>query len=882
MYNTIQPAGSQNHKLIARANEIYRDHFYHLHAKLDRLFIGLMSAQYVFAIGLAIWLTPYTWNGAEKTVHPHVWLAIAISGLLTIPVVILGTRFPGTVASRHVIALSQVLFSSLLIHLSGGRIESHFHIFGSLAFIAAYRDWTVLVPATLVVAADHLIRGIFWPESVFGVVEASHWRWMEHAGWVIFEDLWLIIFCVQGVKEVKDIARQRAELELNEYKFKEQASALEESLQEREAIVEGALDAVVQVDSDYRIFGWNSQAARIFGWDKNEILGHPFMEIAVSENVKNEQGDVLENVLSSGISRILNKRVEIEAVRSNGEKFPIELAITPTRSNGLISFCAFVRDISDRREAETRLKVAKEQAEASNHAKSQFLANMSHEIRTPLNAIIGFTELMRDQDGMSPTEIRSHLDSVHSGGTHLLTVINDILDLSKIESGQMTYENIRFSPHQVIAETLSFMRVRALEKGITLEARWLGRVPETISSDPARFRQLLLNLVGNAMKFTEKGGVQIVARLDIARELLQVEIIDTGVGIAADKVGTLFTPFTQADVSVTRRFGGTGLGLSISRHIAQSLGGEITVSSVEGHGSTFIVTIKTGSLGDTKLLATPPTEVMVDSRPQISHKSNNLQDMNVLIVDDGETNRKLLQLILKRAAANVDMAENGQIAVDMMAVKTYDVVLMDMQMPILDGYSATRVLRKRNDKTPIVALTAHAMSGEDKKCYDAGCDFFLTKPVDRNMLLATLQQLPKFAAASPIKQDDTTETPIQIHEAIHTTAGTVKEARDDLKSELDMSDPEFRDIVMEFVKQLEPNLLKMTTALETEDWSTLSTLSHRMKGSSAMAGFFSLSLSASAVEEAAKIKDMTGIKVCIAELQDVISRTCESMQLTSV
>ena len=279
---------------------------------------------------------------------------------------------------------------------------------------------------------------------------------------MLFEDFWLVICCRQGIREVQDIARHRAELEQSHSALQTQTGELEDLLRERGVIEES-------------------------------------------------------------------------------------------------------------------LKQAKESAEAANHSKSMFLASMSHEIRTPLNAILGFTDLLRSGESQfSAEERRSHLEAVHQGGTHLLTVINDILDLSKIEAGQMQYERISFSPHHVIVDTLSFMRVRAIEKGITLDARWLGRVPETVVSDPARVRQLLFNLVGNAIKFTERGGVQILARVNPADELLQLDIIDTGVGIPADKVDSIFDPFTQADVSVTRRFGGTGLGLSICRHIVAALGGQIS------------------------------------------------------------------------------------------------------------------------------------------------------------------------------------------------------------------------------------------------------------------------------------------------------------------
>jgi signal transduction histidine kinase/DNA-binding NarL/FixJ family response regulator len=728
------PDVSADHCAV-RAQELFADHMFRLHARIDRMFVVLMCVQWAFAVFIVLWLSPFAWNGNQREIHPHVWMAILLGGLLAVPAIVAGAWFPGRRTTRHLIAICQVGFSSLLIHLTGGRIETHFHVFGSLAFLAAYRDWTVLAPATVLVALDHLLRGIFWPETVFGVAVPNDWRWLEHAGWVLFEDLWLVICCRQAIREARDIAAHRAKVEQGQATLEQQAVALKE---------------------------------------------------------------------------------------------------------------------------------AKDVAESANQAKSHFLANMSHEIRTPLNAILGFTDLMRSSDNsLSPQDRATYLDAVHRGGTHLLTIINDILDLSKIEAGRMQYEKVPFSPHQVILDTLSFMRVRAAEKGITLEARWVGRVPETIESDPARFRQLLLNLVGNATKFTERGGVQILARLNSAEQLLQVEIIDTGVGIASDKIGLLFAPFTQADVSVTRRFGGTGLGLSICRHIARALGGEINVQSVEGQGSTFTVTIATGSLEGVRLLESPSQEALAPASAPIVEERRPLAGMNVLIVDDGLTNRQLLQLLLNRAGANVETADNGQAALDLTAGCEFDAILMDMQMPVLDGYSATRRLRQRGSSTPVIALTAHAMAGEDQRCRAAGCDYYLTKPVDRRELVDLLLRLRatgEIPAASVVEAADA---------GVPTATGP---GEADLTSELDLSDTEVRAIVDDFIERLGEDLDQLESVWEARDWTTLAQRAHSLKGTAAMTGFSTLSCMAADLEDAANSRDAAKASESFATIQSLANR----------
>ncbi|MDX1965597.1 MAG: ATP-binding protein [Planctomycetaceae bacterium] len=397
------------------------------------------------------------------------------------------------------------------------------------------------------------------------------------------------------------------------------------------------------------------------------------------------------------------------------------------------------------------LSEAHRMAEAADRAKSEFLANMSHEIRTPLTAILGFADLLRDDEAFSGSPARrvDAVQTIQGNGEHLLRLINDILDLSKVEAGKLTVESLECSPAALVAEIVSLMRVRTDAKGIGLEAEYETPLPTKIHTDPTRLRQILVNLVGNAVKFTAVGSVRIVARcVSGASPQLEFDVVDTGVGMTEEQCRNLFQPFVQADASTTRNFGGTGLGLTISKRLAERLGGDVVlVESTPGRGTRLRVTIAAGSLEGAEMESPPSGDASGVKPPSaaVAHAfkataDGALSGRRLLLAEDGPDNQRLISFVLKRAGAEVTVVENGQLAVEAAqseesAGRPFDVVLMDMQMPVLDGYGAVTLLRAEGYRGVVLALTAHAMSGDREKCLQAGCDDYATKPIDRSRLI---------------------------------------------------------------------------------------------------------------------------------------------------
>jgi len=485
---------------------------------------------------------------------------------------------------------------------------------------------------------------------------------------------------------------------------------------------------------------------------------------------------------------------------------------------------------------------ARRAAQEASRLKSEFLAHTSHEIRTPMTALVGYTELLGDPD-LSPAERAEGLATVRRNGEHLMTIVNDILDLSKIESGRMTIERMACSPFALVAEVAAVLRPRAAHDGLDVEVGYRSPLPETIETDPTRLRQILLNLVGNAIKFTPRGSVRLeVGPVEDTR--LCFEVIDTGIGLDAEQQARLFTAFSQADASTTRRFGGTGLGLAISKRLAGMLGGDLRVRSLPGEGSTFTLTIDVGSLAGVRLLDRPPEVRAAAERPEPSADERQALRGRILLAEDGLDARRLLARHLRAAGAEVETAENGLVACELAlraaeAGAPYDLILMDMQMPELDGYAAAARLRAAGYRGPIVALTAHAMEDERARCLGAGCDGFATKPILRRTLIEVARAYLAPGGAAP------------------------------LVSAL-AADAEIARLLDGFVGRLPERLGAMERALGARDLVGLADLAHQLKGAATGYGFPTITEAAAELEAVAAARGE--VERALAALADICRR----------
>jgi PAS domain S-box-containing protein len=557
-------------------------------------------------------------------------------------------------------------------------------------------------------------------------------------------------------------ANEGMSTEITERKRAEEA--LRQSQERFQTLAEATFEGIC-ISQQERVKDCNDQFAAMLGYQRVELLG-----MAVGDLLPPE---FREPVLES-IQQGWETTTEQVMLCKDGSRRIVEVHGQTTHDDGQSVRITVVRDITKRKQDEESLRQAKDAAEAANRTKSEFLANMSHEIRTPMTAILGYSDILADS--IDRPEQQEAVQTIKNNSHHLLGLINDILDLSKVEAGKLQIERLPTSPLAVFGDVASLMRVRAEAKGLPLKLYYDGPIPQTIQVDPTRLRQILVNLVGNAIKFTETGEVKIVVRLldrGTANPALQCEVIDTGLGMSPEHLERLFQPFQQADASTTRKFGGTGLGLVISKRLAGLLGGDIAVRSELGRGSSFTLTVATGSLENVALLDHAAEAIAPAApKPEAAPAPPIRLKCRILLAEDGPDNQRLIAFVLRKAGAEVLVCENGQKAMEKaMATlpqwgrriddsKTpFDVILMDMQMPVMDGYEATRRLRRYGYTGPILALTAHAMKDDMQKCLDAGCDAYLTKPIVREQFLGTIASYLKPAQTPDAIAASTAEGP---------------------------------------------------------------------------------------------------------------------------
>jgi PAS domain S-box-containing protein len=605
------------------------------------------------------------------------------------------------------------------------------------------------------------------------------------------------------------------------------------------SLIESNIDALMTTDPAGIITDVNKQMEALTGCTRDELIGAPFKSYFTDP----ERAE-------AAIKLVLREKkvtdYELTARALDGKKTVVSYNATTFYDRGrtLQGVFAAARDVTERKRVEAELQQAKSAAESANRTKSDFLASMSHEIRTPMNAIMGIADLLA-KTPLSPEQDK-YVQIFQRAGDNLLNLINDILDLSKVESSQLELEKTGFSLNDLLEKVMEMVTVPANAKRLALVCDIAPGVPNDLVGDPTRLRQVLLNLVGNAIKFTESGTVSLRVTPDMNTLMptaLRFAVSDTGIGISGEKLDRVFERFTQADSSTTRRFGGSGLGLTISKRLVELMGGHIGAESEVGKGSVFSFSV--------------PFEIWTDaSRGAVAPVGTDagapLLALRILLVEDSPDNRTIAMAYVEDTPYQVDIAENGAIACQMFKAGAYDLVLMDRQMPVMDGLTATRAIRaweQGNDKsaTPIIALTASALKGDREMCLAAGCTAFLTKPIKQDVLLQAIKEHSKVGAAS--KEESSWMAAIPSH-----------------------ANHRFADRIPAYLQNCRQNGIAMLDALNRVDFATVQSLGHQMNGSGGMFGFQAITDIGAAIERAAENVDSEASRRWVGELSSYLDR----------
>jgi PAS domain S-box-containing protein len=609
------------------------------------------------------------------------------------------------------------------------------------------------------------------------------------------------------------------------------------------SLIESNIDALMTTDPSGIISDVNKQMEALTGCTRDELIGAPFKDFFTDP----ERAE-------AGIRRVLREKsvtdYELTARARDGKQTVVSYNATTfyDRNRKLQGVFAAARDVTERKRVEMELKQAKAVAESASRTKSDFLASMSHEIRTPMNAIMGIADLLAKTTLTSEQD--KYVQVFRRAGDNLLNLINDILDLSKVEASQLELERTGFSLMDQLEIVIEMVAARAHEKGLPLVCEIAPNVPGDLVGDPTRLRQVLLNLIGNAVKFTERGEVSLHVTLepDTYAPTLRFTVSDTGIGIPADKLDRVFERFTQADTSTTRRFGGSGLGLTISKRLVELMGGRIWVASEVGEGSVFAFTVPFEKWAG----ATLRGAVLVGPDQGLP-----LTPLRILLAEDSPDNCLVTMAYLEDTPYRIEIAETGAIACEMFAARPYDLVLMDRQMPVMDGLTATRKIRaweqaNGRQPTPIIALTASALKGDREMCLAAGCTAFLTKPIKQEVLLQAIRE-HSLAALPSSEEKGSRALPV-------------------LKSSI-------ADQVPAYLRNCRQNVVEIEDALDRVDFEAVTILGHNMSGSGGMFGFQAITDIGTALQLAAESSDNDASRKCVGELSSYLDRVEASPSL---
>jgi PAS domain S-box-containing protein len=685
----------------------------------------------------------------------------------------------------------------------------------------------------------------------------------------VLQSIWTVLWKLVGVGEICLVpllglfywARHRQSVE------ESQSALARRALEANEArirkIVDIALDAVVTIDDRGLVTGWNPQAEQIFGWKSGEVIGQSLTNTIGPPRYREAHERGIRHYAQTGTGSVLNKRIEITALDRTGREFPIELSITPMHLDGKTIFSAFLRDITERKQAEDELRRAQTVAESASRAKTEFLANMSHELRTPLNAIVGTSDLLL-KTSLTSEQRQCALMSQRSSQA-LLRLVNDVLDLAKIEAGTVRVESAPFDLAELLERTKRLMELRQLRKNVALAFTVAPDVPTQLEGDGLRLQQILFNLLGNALKFTDEGSVSLTvsrATTDAHRPLLRFTVSDTGIGIPADHLEHIFDRFTQVDSGDNRKYGGTGLGLSICKQLVQLMQGTIQVTSEMGKGSTFTVTLPFSTT--TAAAVERPPQATCDTPPAAARAHSEAwpsAPLRLLLVDDSPEIGQLTALYLKGLPYQLDRATDGPSAIQQFQTHRYDLIFMDLQMPGMDGYATATAIRAWEDaqgisRKPIIALTADVLGPAKERSRQAGCTGFVGKPFLQATFLEAIQQY-----ARPVADRTAPEQAAQMPPA--------SEQPDE--QNLDR-------LRRKFLHNRRRDLAALASAMAARDWTTIHTLGHRMKGLAGSYGFEDIGVIGTVLEQAADGQELDRVASGMRELTQILERLDPSQE----